>query len=207
MIRFFVVLSEWVSESERRNHAHWKLRQIIRAMDWTLEEEKKLYTAVLKQGEAVDWGLIASVFTNQTAESCQFKWQELKQRGMIRGAWSSEEDEIILNSAREVSKLLPLPFHSYSFGPYIKGIVKWGDVSLKLYGLRSGKQCRERWSNHLNPALKKLPWSEEEDDVIRNNQIILGNSWTKISKLLPGRRSAFLSDRIFQITFNSVKTK
>ena len=27
---------------------------------------------------------------------------------------------------------------------------------------RSGKQCRERWYNHLDPSVKKSKWTEEE---------------------------------------------
>ena len=28
---------------------------------------------------------------------------------------------------------------------------------------RTGKQCRERWYNHLNPRIKKEPWKKEEE--------------------------------------------
>jgi hypothetical protein len=31
---------------------------------------------------------------------------------------------------------------------------------------RSGKQCRTRWLNHLDPAIKKEPWTEAEERVI-----------------------------------------
>ena len=31
---------------------------------------------------------------------------------------------------------------------------------------RNGKQCRERWSNQLNPLIKKGKWSIEENLLI-----------------------------------------
>ncbi len=66
--------------------------------------------------------------------------------------------------------------------------IKWSEVSKKLSGLRTGKQCRERYSNHLDPTLKKSPWSAEEDMQLIKIQATMGNSWTKISMEMPGRR-------------------
>ena len=31
-----------------------------------------------------------------------------------------------------------------------------------MSGFRSGKQCRTRWLNHLDPGIKREPWSERE---------------------------------------------
>ena len=45
------------------------------------------------------------------------------------------------------------------------GAKKWSVIAARLPG-RIGKQCRERWHNHLNPYINKTAWSEEEDTAI-----------------------------------------
>jgi myb proto-oncogene protein len=47
------------------------------------------------------------------------------------------------------------------------GLNDWTRIAEKLReeqrgARRSGKQCRERWYNHLNPSVNKQPWSSEE---------------------------------------------
>lgn len=32
---------------------------------------------------------------------------------------------------------------------------------------RTGKQCRERWQNHLRPNIKKGNWTRQEEELIR----------------------------------------
>jgi hypothetical protein len=41
------------------------------------------------------------------------------------------------------------------------GPKRWTLIAKHLKG-RIGKQCRERWHNHLNPEIKKTAWTEEE---------------------------------------------
>jgi hypothetical protein len=40
-----------------------------------------------------------------------------------------------------------------------------------------GKQCRERWFNHLDPAVRKGDWTVEEDRLIWEKQQEIGNKW------------------------------
>jgi hypothetical protein len=69
-----------------------------------------------------------------------------------------------------------------------QGIFKWSDVAKQFtVAKRSGKQCKERWMNHLDPNLKKHPWTHDEDLQLMEAQRRLGNSWTKIALEIDGR--------------------
>ena len=52
---------------------------------------------------------------------------------------------------------------------------------------RIGKQCRERWHNHLNPKIKKIGWSKEEEWILYLMHRGSGNKWADIAKVLEGR--------------------
>jgi hypothetical protein len=44
-----------------------------------------------------------------------------------------------------------------------------------------------RWYNHLDPAIKKDAWTEEEESIIAYCHQIYGNKWAEIARFLPGR--------------------
>ena len=59
----------------------------------------------------------------------------------------------------------------------------------KKYGIKnkSSKQCRERWVNSLCPNINKGVWSEKEENILFSTQLKIGNKWSVLAKLLPGR--------------------
>ena len=81
----------------------------------------------------------------------------------------------------------------------LEGYDHWGKVAEKMPG-RTAKQCRERWSNYLDPALLKTPFTQEEDEKLIVLQRVNGNKWALISREMPGR-----TENSVKLRFNSLK--
>jgi hypothetical protein len=52
----------------------------------------------------------------------------------------------------------------------VDGANRWAEIAKYLPG-RNGKQCRERWHNQLDPAIRKDAWTAEEDATLIAKQV------------------------------------
>ncbi|EOA18753.1 hypothetical protein CARUB_v10007337mg [Capsella rubella] len=100
-----------------------------------------------------------------------------KETNIIKGKWAKSED-MKLNQMVE----------------QYDGIVKWTSIAKNLKG-RTGKQCRERWHNHLRPGIKKTAWTEEENQILVAVHKVVGTKWYSISQHLPGRTENNIKNR------------
>ena len=85
-----------------------------------------------------------------------------------KGPWTEQEDKKLIELVEKF------------------GAEKWAYIS-KYFPDRIGKQCRERWFNHLNPSVNKTSWSDEEEWILFIQHKKLGNKWSQLCKFLPGR--------------------
>jgi transcriptional activator Myb len=78
----------------------------------------------------------------------------------VKGLWKEPEDEQLMELVS------------------CYGAQQWSTISLKIPG-RNGKQCRERWHNHVNPKLKKCEWTEAEEWILflMRRQLNNHNRW------------------------------
>ncbi|XP_010938136.1 uncharacterized protein [Elaeis guineensis] len=66
------------------------------------------------------------------------------------------------------------------------GPQNWNLIAEKLEG-RSGKSCRLRWFNQLDPRINRRAFSEEEEERLLAAHRLYGNKWALIARLFPGR--------------------
>ena len=115
------------------------------------------------------WNDIAENFDDRSAIDCLTQWQSISMPPVIKGkgSWTAEEDNILRDKRQLYGR-------------------KWAKIASHLPG-RQGKQCRERFVNHLDPELKKGEWTDDEEAILIALHETHGNRWANISKNLPGR--------------------
>jgi len=138
--------------------------------DWAPEELELLRKLVEQYRDtAPRWNEIAANFRSHSAVECLTRWQIMTNPPVIKGkgSWTPEEDQILREKRLIYGR-------------------KWAKIAAHLPG-RQGKQCRERYVNHLNPELKKGEWTDDEEAILIAMHQHHGNRWANISKQLPGR--------------------
>ncbi|KAF8397319.1 hypothetical protein HHK36_016232 [Tetracentron sinense] len=146
---------------------------------WPSLQETNFVDGLLVDGESLNWthernhkmGFRGEVKLGDEKNTAGWVGKRVKggsSATSIKGQWTEEEDSLLVRLVKQY------------------GVRKWAQISQKLVG-RAGKQCRERWHNHLRPDIKKDTWSVEEERMLVEAHEKIGNRWAAIAKRIPGR--------------------
>ncbi|XP_020345109.1 snRNA-activating protein complex subunit 4 [Oncorhynchus kisutch] len=166
------------------------LHPSINKASWKENEIEMLKKVALKQGHH-NWDLIADKLgTNRTAFMCLQTYQRYICTDFRRRRWGGMEDEIL----RELVEKMRI-------GNYIP----YTQISYFMEG-RDSCQLMYRWTQVLDPTLKKGYWSKEEDEMLLSAVAKHGaGNWWKIRQDVPGRNDGQCRDRYVDVLVGNVK--
>jgi hypothetical protein len=110
------------------------------------EEEDNILKSVIQTARPGNWDELAVHLPGVRPRQCRERWLNYLAPGIIRGNWTSDEDEIIKKQVKEQG-------------------TKWAKISKLLPG-RTENDIKNRWNTTLKKTLKETSkydfWSEDE---------------------------------------------
>jgi len=92
------------------------------------------------------------------------------------GVWKNSEDEILKAAVMKYGKQ------------------QWARVA-SLLNRKSAKQCKARWNEWLDPSIRKVEWSREEDEKLLHLAKLMPAQWKTIGPLVGGRTAVQCQER------------
>jgi hypothetical protein len=127
--------------------ARYRTNRCHKNVKWRKDDDD-LLIEVMSHDERPSYAYLGQVFPGKTGQQVAERWDKVLNPRLTKGSWTREEDQIITDFVRA------------------NGSKSWQKVSALLPG-RIGKQCRERWRNHLDPSVDRSPWTADDDNRLR----------------------------------------
>uniref|UniRef100_A0A4W5QDY7 Small nuclear RNA activating complex, polypeptide 4 n=1 Tax=Hucho hucho TaxID=62062 RepID=A0A4W5QDY7_9TELE len=166
------------------------LHPSINKASWKEDEIEMLKEVAVKYGHH-NWDQIADKLgTNRTPFMCLQTYQRYICTDFKRRMWGGVEDDIL----RELVEKMRI-------GNYIP----YTQISYFMEG-RDSCQLMYRWTQVLDPTLKKGYWSKEEDEMLLRAVAKHGvGNWWKMRQDVPGRNDGQCRDRYVDVLIGNVK--
>ncbi|CAG8463123.1 5203_t:CDS:2 [Diversispora eburnea] len=156
---------------------------------WTEEEDELLRAAISIYGPH-KWSLIAAHVPNRTPMQCSTRWLGALNPTIHKGRWTPEEDASLRDAVSEFVDLLDSEGHPQP--------IPWNKIAVRIPH-RTGIQCQARWSEALDPSVRKGKWSPDEDEILKGGVRRFGRCWIRIAELIDGRTQRQCRTRWVQI--------
>ncbi|GAB5587154.1 hypothetical protein Unana1_02054 [Umbelopsis nana] len=162
---------------------------------WSSEEDNLLRQAVMLYGPH-KWSMIASHVPNRTPMQCSTRWLGALNPNIYKGRWTQHEDAVLRYAVQEYSNI---PDGEDGAQP-----IPWNKIAQRIPN-RTGIQCQARWTEALDPTVRKGKWSEPEDILLRAGVQAYGKCWIRIAESIPGRTQRQCRTRWVQLKYKEEK--
>ncbi|KAF9534376.1 hypothetical protein CPB83DRAFT_931095 [Crepidotus variabilis] len=139
------------------NHSAWSNKE--------LDQLNRLVIDYQQQNKPVNWVEIAeNLGTNRIPIDCM-------RHGITRPrhTWDPESDRALIQAVE------------------LYGHDNWHLVASRVSDHATPSQCQVRWTKSVDPAIKRGPWTNDEDDRLRKAVEGYGQSWIQVATTIPGR--------------------